>query len=147
MKLRSCVLLLLFSGSLQSAELVLTNGKILKVDAEFGQASALAVDGGKIVAIGDEPDVANHITETTKVIDLKGRTVIPGLIDNHMHLVRAAQNWRQQIRLEGVLDYREALQRITTAAAKAKPGQWLIASGGLCRTSVCRTAEGRLSAY
>jgi predicted amidohydrolase YtcJ len=130
MKLQSCALLLLLSGSLHSAELVLKNGNILKVDAEFGQASALAVDEGKIVAIGDESDIISHITEHTEVIDLKGRTVIPGLIDNHMHLVRAAQNWRQQIRLEGVLDYQQALQRIADTAAKAKPGQWLIASGG-----------------
>lgn len=130
MKLQTCALLLLFSGSLHSAELVLKNGKILKVDAEFGQASALAVDKGRIVAVGDESDVKSHIESGTQVIDLKGRTVIPGLIDNHMHLVRAAQNWQQQIRLEGVLDYQEALQRIAAAAKKAKPGQWLIASGG-----------------
>ena len=95
MKLQTCALLLLFSGSLHSAELVLKNGKILKVDAEFGQASALAVDNGRIVAIGDESDVASHIESGTQVIDLEGRTVIPGLIDNHMHLVRAAQNWQQ----------------------------------------------------
>lgn len=130
MKQQTCALLLLFSGSLQSAELVLKNGHILKVDAEFGQASALAIDGGRIVAIGDESDITSHITESTEVIDLEGRTVIPGLIDNHMHLVRAAQNWQQQIRLEGVLDYQQALQRIADIAAKAKPGQWLIASGG-----------------
>lgn len=130
MKRQTCALLLLFSGALQSAELVLKNGNILKVDAAFGQASALAVDDGRIVAIGDESDIISHITKSTEVIDLEGRTVIPGLIDNHMHLVRAAQNWQQQIRLEGVLDYQQALQRIADIAAKAKPGQWLIASGG-----------------
>lgn len=130
MKRQTCALLLLFSGSLHSAELVLKNGQILKVDADFGQASAMAVDKGRIVAIGDESDIASHIESGTQVVDLQGRTVIPGLIDNHMHLVRAAQNWQQQIRLEGVLDYHEALQRITDAAKKTKPGQWLIASGG-----------------
>ncbi|MDI3326469.1 hypothetical protein QKW35_18985 [Pontibacterium granulatum] len=68
MKLQIGVLLLLFSGSLYSAELVLKNGKILKVDAEFGQASALVVDNGRIVAIGDESDVASHINTGTQVV-------------------------------------------------------------------------------
>lgn len=130
MKLHTCALVLLFSGPLQSAELVLTNGKIIKVDDTFSQASALAVDKGRIVAVGDDSEMAAHIKADTKVIDLNGRTVIPGLIDNHMHLVRAAQTWKHQIRLEGVLDYKEALQRIARAASQTQPGEWLIASGG-----------------
>lgn len=139
MKLQTCALLMFFSSSLHSAEVVLMNGNILKVDAQFGEASALAVDSGRIVAIGSDTEVTRHITSDTQVVDLKGRTVIPGLIDNHMHLIRAAQNWQQQVRLEGVLDYQDALKRIADVANRSKPGQWVIATGGF----VERQFEGR----
>ncbi|WP_271274548.1 amidohydrolase [Aliamphritea hakodatensis] len=130
MKLPVSILFISLSSTAFSAELVLNNGNILQVDSGFNTASAIAIDAGEIVAIGSDKEVSTHITDTTEVIDLEGRTVIPGLIDNHMHLVRAAQNWGHQIRLEGITDYQQALKQIADTAARAKPGQWLVASGG-----------------
>lgn len=132
MKLQAGLLLLAMSATWQvnAADVVLQNGNILTVDARFSSASALAIEAGNIVAVGSDKEMAAHLDTDTRVINLRGRTVIPGLIDNHMHLVRAAQNWQQQIRLEGVRSYDEALQRVAAAAAKAQPGEWLIASGG-----------------
>ncbi|EAR60192.1 hypothetical protein MED92_11834 [Oceanospirillum sp. MED92] len=130
---------LLISGAVGASDLVLTNGKILTVDSLFSEAQAIAIDGGRIVAIGSNASVAKHIKADTKLIDLNGKTVIPGLIDNHMHLVRGAQNWQRQIRLEGVLDYQEALSQIEKAAKRAKPGEWLTAPGGF----VERQFDGR----
>lgn len=120
----------LLSTPVIAADLVLTNGKILTVDSQFNEAQAIAIESGKVVAVGSNADVSKQIKPDTQHIDLKGKTVIPGLIDNHMHLVRGAQNWQQQIRLEGILDYQDALQQIEKAAKRAKPGEWLIASGG-----------------
>ncbi|WP_315983765.1 amidohydrolase family protein [Aliamphritea spongicola] len=130
MKLPVSILFISLSSTAFSAELVLNNGNILQVDSGFNTASAVAIDAGKIVAIGSDKEVSTHINDSTVVIDLEGRTVIPGLIDNHMHLVRAAQNWGHQVRLEGITDYQQALKQIADTAARAKPGQWLVASGG-----------------
>ncbi|MGB0732233.1 MAG: amidohydrolase [Pontibacterium sp.] len=136
---RTLLAALALSASAQSADMVLTNGKILTVDKDFSRAQALAVDNGRIVAIGSNEEVQEHITPSTQVTNLAGKTVIPGLIDNHMHLVRASKNWAQQVRLEGVTSYQEALERIAQAAQRAPKGQWLFASGGF----VERQFEGR----
>ncbi|WP_261840846.1 amidohydrolase [Aliamphritea ceti] len=130
MKMPVSILFISLSSAAFSAELVLKNGNILQVDSGFNTASAIAIEKGEILAIGSDKEIDIHIESETQIIDLEGRTVIPGLIDNHMHLVRAAQSWGHQIRLEGITDYEQALQQIAEAAAKAKPGQWLVASGG-----------------
>src|ERR1700719_2763554 len=72
-------------GQGQTADTVLRNGKILTVDNNFSTAEAVAITGNKITAVGSEADVMKAAGPNTKVIDLKGRTVIPGLIDTHAH--------------------------------------------------------------
>ena len=78
----------------QGADTVLVNGKILaspvSTDAAFSTHEALAVRDGRIVAIGRSADVRKLAGPRTRTIDLNGRTVIPGLIDSHMHATRAA---------------------------------------------------------
>lgn len=69
----------------QSADVVISNGKILTVDPEFSIAHSLAITDGRIVAIGSAEAVAGHRGPNTRVIELGGKTVIPGLIDNHFH--------------------------------------------------------------
>ncbi len=130
MKRAMSLLLMICASQANSADIVLTNGQILQVDPAFNTVSAIAIENGEIIATGTDQDISKHINSDTHLVDLKGKTIIPGLIDNHMHLIRAAQNWQQQIRLEGVLDYQAALDKIAAAAARAKPGEWLIASGG-----------------
>jgi predicted amidohydrolase YtcJ len=73
------------SGEGFYADLVLLNGKIVTVDAEDSLAKAVALKGNRIVAVGPEEDVSRWIGEETEVIDLNGKTVLPGLIDSHMH--------------------------------------------------------------
>src|SRR5215471_17574934 len=70
-------------------DLVLLNGKVITVDERFAIAKALAVRGDRLVAVGSNSDVARLAGPNTRRIDLRGRSVIPGLIDNHMHLLRA----------------------------------------------------------
>jgi len=116
--------------SVNPAEQVLRNGKILTVDSEFSIVEALAIEGGRIVAMGDDAAIAGHIGPDTRVIDLEGRTVIPGLIDNHMHFIRAVQRWNLQARIDGITSREEALTVIAEKAASMEPGEWLMVQGG-----------------
>jgi predicted amidohydrolase YtcJ len=113
-----------------TADTVLLGGKVLTVDAEFSIAEALAIKDSRIIAVGDNETVANFIDESTQVIELQGKTVSPGLIDNHMHFIRAAQRWNLQARIDGVNSRARALQIIAEKAASMQPGQWVMVQGG-----------------
>jgi predicted amidohydrolase YtcJ len=79
------------TASAQTADLVLTNGKIITVDDRFTTVQALAIKGERIIAIGSDADIEKFKGPATQLIDLQRRTVIPGLIDNHAHYMRAAE--------------------------------------------------------
>jgi predicted amidohydrolase YtcJ len=110
----------------QRADTVLLNGKILTVDAQFSTRGALAIRDGKILALGTSAEMKKLAGPTSRVVDLQGRTVIPGLIDNHMHGIRAAQTFSTEVNWIGAGSLAEALARIHDAAQKMKPGSWLI---------------------
>src|SRR5580704_8594884 len=114
----------------QRADTVVTNGKILTVDADFHAVEALAINGGRIIARGTSAEMARYAGPATKVIDVKGATVIPGLIDNHFHFTRGVETWNQQARFEGVDSRREALRILSAKAASLKPGDWIMVQGG-----------------
>ena len=114
----------------RTVDTIVTHGKILTVDANFGVVEALAIDGGRIVARGTSAEMARYAGRSTKVIDVAGATVVPGLIDNHMHFTRGADTWHQQARFEGVGSRREALAILATKAASLKPGDWIMVQGG-----------------
>src|SRR5258708_38257402 len=105
------------------ADLILHNGKIVTVDSKFSIQQALAVSGGKIAAVGSDAAVLKLRGPRTQMIDLAGKTVLPGLIDSHGHAVRA-----------GVSEFREPLppldsfaggqSYIRAAAAKTPRGAW-----------------------
>jgi predicted amidohydrolase YtcJ len=114
----------------QNIDTVVTNGKILTVDKDFRVVEALAINNGHIVARGTTAEVARYAGPNTKVIDVKGATVIPGLIDNHFHFTRAVERWHQQARFEGVDSRREALRILGARAASLKPGEWIMVPGG-----------------
>src|SRR3989338_110668 len=72
-------------GTAQTATIILHNGKILTVDKSFSTAEAVAVTGQKITAVGRNADILKLAGPNTQVIDLKGRTVVHGLVDTHRH--------------------------------------------------------------
>ena len=118
------------NGGPEPVDQVLTNGKILTVDSEFSIAEAIAIQGDRIVAVGTGQDIAGFVGPDTDVIDLEGRTVIPGLIDNHMHFIRAVQRWNLQARIDGINIRSEALAVMAEKAASMAPGDWLMVQGG-----------------
>ncbi len=114
----------------QTADTVLINGKIITLDSRSRVATGLAVTDGRIVATGSDDDVRKLAGPSTRVIDLRGRTVIPGLIDSHLHAIRAALSFSTEVNWIGARSLEEALGRIRAAARTMKPGSWLIVAGG-----------------
>src|SRR5436189_1794322 len=114
----------------QTADIVLVNGKIVTVDERSSIQQALAIGDGKILAVGSTADVRKLAGPETRVIDLQGRTVIPGLIDSHLHGIRAALSFSTEVNWIGAPSLDDALARIRDAARTMKPGAWLIVAGG-----------------
>ena len=120
------------------ADLILHNGKILTVDDQFSILQAIAVTGQQITAVGSDADVRQLAGPNTQVIDLKGRTVIPGLIDTHLHIHNYIENaYRSQLDPEkfnrlpidwrGVRGKDDVLTQIKNTMEKYQfePGRWL----------------------
>lgn len=111
-------------------DLVLSNGKIITVDERFTVEQAVAVRGDRIVAVGTNQEITQMAGPNTRRIDLRGRAVIPGLIDNHMHLLRAASTWVKEVRWDGVDSRKEAVEMLRARVKAAKPGDWVYNMGG-----------------
>src|SRR6516164_4127741 len=103
-------------GGAQPADTALVNGKVLTLDAGATVAEALAVRDDKIVAVGRSADIRALAGPATRLVDLGGRTVIPGLIDSHMHAIRAALFYATEVNWIGSRSIPEAMARITAAA-------------------------------
>lgn len=113
-----------------SADLILTNGRFATLDKRKPAATAVAISGGKFVAVGDEVDVMTHKGDKTQVIDLKNRTVIPGLNDSHLHLIRGGLNYNLELRWDGVPSLADALRMLKEQARRTPPPQWVRVVGG-----------------
>ena len=79
------------------ADLILLNGKIAQGTTEDGFVEAISIKDGIIQSVGNESDVLKHDSDQTQVIDLNGKTVIPGLNDSHTHVVRAGLNYNMEL--------------------------------------------------
>jgi predicted amidohydrolase YtcJ len=128
--LAMCALAIASPAWPQSADTILVNGKILTVDSQFSTREAIAIRDGKITAVGSSSDVRKQAGPRTRVIDLRGRTVIPGFIDSHIHAIRAGQTFTTEVNWVGATSLAEALNRIHEASLAKKPGSWLIVAGG-----------------
>ena len=131
--LRGVALVLLFVVALPvfaagRADLILVNGKIVTVDDQFRIAQAIAIKDQRIVAVGKTAGIAKLADAGARKIDLKGKTVIPGLIDNHTHWVRAAEH--DEVRFDGVTSRQRALKMLAERIHAARPGEWIVTLGG-----------------
>jgi len=122
--------LLSSSALAQSADTILFNGKILTVDKDFSVQQALAIGNGRIIATGSSTAMKKLAGDKAKVVDLGGRTVIPGLTDGHIHGIRAALTFGTEVNWIGVPTLKEALQKVRAAAKAQKPGSWIVVAGG-----------------
>ena len=119
-----------FAQGAITADLILSNGKIVTVDDRFTIAQAVAIKGNRIVAIGANQEMDRLAAPNARRINLRGRTVIPGLIDNHNHLLRAATTWPLELRFDGVGTRKKAIEMIRARGKQVGPGQWLFNIGG-----------------
>src|ERR1700677_670112 len=111
-------------------DLVLANGKIITVDERFTIAQAVAIQGDRIVAVGTNQEMAQLAGTNTRRIDLMGSAVTPGLIDNHMHLLRAATTWLRELRFDGVDSRKQAIEMLRARVKAAGAGEWVYNIGG-----------------
>jgi len=111
-----------------SADLVLTNGRIYTVDNARPIVSALAVRGGRVVFVGSDAEAKALAIPSTRVIDLRGMTVVPGIVDAHAHLLGLGY-MLQSANVAGSTSYQEVIDRVRAWAKDVKPGAWIVGRG------------------
>jgi len=117
-------------ASTAKAPLILFNGCFHTADRQNPQASAVAIQDGKFLAVGDTDEVMRHRRDDSQLIDLQGRTVIPGLNDSHIHLIRGGLNYNLELRWEGVPSLADALRMLKAQAERTPHPQWVRVVGG-----------------
>lgn len=120
----------LAATSAQATDLIVHNARITTLDDARPEASALAVDKGKIVAVGSDAAVLRLRTKATRVIDGQRRRLIPGLNDSHSHYIRGGLSWNAELRWDGVPNLAEGLRMIREQADRTPEGQWVRVLGG-----------------
>jgi predicted amidohydrolase YtcJ len=136
--LRKLAMIALSSGIVSSAnaentqntspDMIVKNAKVFSHTKGFQQA--FAIKDGVFVKVGSNDEIMKLKTENTKVIDAKGRTIIPGLTDTHAHPIRAGLNYNLELRWDGVKSLKEGLKMIKEQAARTPEGQWVRVVGG-----------------
>ena len=110
------------------ADQVFINGIVYTVDEANPKVEAVAVKDGLILAVGTTEEIQKFVGSDTEVIDLAGKTMTPGIIESHAHLMGIGYN-KLEIDLMGVKTYEELIQKVGEAAAVAKPGDWITGRG------------------
>ena len=114
----------------QTADVILHNGRIATQDNRRSVVEAAAIRDGKFLAIGSDLEIMRFRDERTKLIDLNKRTVIPGLNDSHLHLIRGGLNYNLELRWDGVPSLADGLRMLREQAQRTPPGQWVRVVGG-----------------
>ncbi|MEU4954111.1 amidohydrolase [Streptomyces lavendulae] len=113
-----------------TADLVVRNAKVFTGDPGRPAAGAVAVRDGRILALGDDHDLAGLVGPATRVVDALGRRVVPGLNDSHLHVIRGGLNYVLELRWDGVRSLRRALAMLREQAGRTPKGQWIRVGGG-----------------
>lgn len=111
-------------------DLIVFNARITTLDRQKPEASALAIRDGRFLAVGDEREVMTFARPDTRRIDLKGRRVIPGLIDSHMHIIRGGLNYNMELRWDGVRSLSQAMRMLREQVDRTPAPQWVRVVGG-----------------
>ncbi|MCI4669633.1 MAG: amidohydrolase [Bacteroidia bacterium] len=122
------LVLLCSCGPKEKADLVIYQGQIYTANPQMPQAEAVAVAGGKIVFVGKKDRAKTYIGDDTKVIELEGKTMIPGFVESHGHLLGLG-NFKRNLDLMKVNNYEELVEMVREAVTKAEPGEWILGRG------------------
>ena len=106
------------------------NGRIATQDERRSFAQAVAIGNGQFLAVGSDEEIMRLRGSKTEVIDLGGKTVIPGLNDSHMHPIRGGLNYNMELRWDGVPSLTDALRMLKEQAQRTPPPQWVRVVGG-----------------
>jgi len=123
-------LVLIGAARAQPADLIVVNARVATLDAASRVADALAVRDGRLIAVSSRAAVEALAGPATRRVDAGGRTIVPGLIDSHIHAIRAALSYATEVNWIGAASIDEAMARLRDAAARARPNAWLIVAGG-----------------
>jgi len=118
------------NGASAPADVILHHGKVTTLDRSNPTATAVAIRDGRFVRVGADADVLPLAASATKVIDLKGRRVLPGLIDNHLHIIRGGLSFNMELRWDGVRTLADAMDMLKRQIAVTPPPQWVRVIGG-----------------
>ncbi|MEJ0045638.1 MAG: amidohydrolase [Rhodospirillales bacterium] len=113
-----------------AADLILHNGSFTTLDRRNPEAGAVAIRQGVFTAVGSDADIMPLVGPATTVIDLQGRRVLPGLIDNHLHIIRGGLNFNMELRWDGVRSLATAMDMLRHQVAITPPPQWVRIVGG-----------------
>lgn len=113
-----------------TADVILRNGRIATLDRRKPLAGAVAVKDGRFLAVGEDHEIMALAGPATRVVDLKGRRALPGLIDNHTHLVRGGLNFNMELRWDGVRSLADAMDMLRRQVAVTPAPQWVRVVGG-----------------
>ncbi|MGN7811994.1 amidohydrolase [Flavobacterium sp. 22076] len=134
--MKKLLLILLLSAGLssqaqQKADLIIYNGKIATMQKQNEFVQAIAIKDGIILDTGTEKSILSaYKSSATKLIDAKGKTVIPGLNDSHMHVIREGLNYNSELRWDGVKTLKRAMEMLKEQAARTPEGVWIKVIGG-----------------
>ena len=108
--------------------MVINNGIIYTMDDFYPLAEAVAIRDGKIIAVGSEYAVGSYIGSETKILDLNGKTMVPGLIEGHGHFMGLGYA-KMRLDLSTVNNYDELVDMVADAVIEAEPGEWILGRG------------------
>src|ERR1700754_2536949 len=111
-------------------DLILYNGRFTTLDRAGPAATAVAIANGVFTAVGDEATILSLATSDTRLVDLHGRCVLPGLIDNPLHIIRGGLNYNLELRWDGVRSLADAMDMLKPQVAVTPPPQWVRVIGG-----------------
>ncbi len=111
-------------------QLILHGGQITTLDRANPAATAVAIADGRFLAVGDDREIMALAGPETRIVDLKRRRVLPGLIDNHLHIIRGGLNFNMELRWDGVRTLADAMAMLKAQVAITPPPQWVRVVGG-----------------
>src|SRR5262249_6697880 len=111
-----------------TADVIFVNGNVYTANDRQSHAEGIAVKGGRIIFVGSTPGARAYASKSTRIIDLEGNTVLPGLTDSHYHLIGVGDR-ELTLNLEGITNLQDFLAKVKARVSAARPGQWVTGRG------------------